>query len=274
MAAIIASAGLSGCAESERVIEIRFDALLDGQVLACTEPSERSRRVEDLRFYVSDPYLIDPNGGRAVIRLDQTQAHQFEDIALIGVVWPGRNCDDQPSTQTLSGDAPSGDYNALGFTIGLPFELNHANPLTAPPPLNIGSMFWTWQLGYKFLRLDLGPGADDKDAWSFHLGSTGCRSPSSVRPPPEPCGRPNRLHVVLRNFDPKSDRVVIDLDALADIFQASDASSCVGDYHRQPHCRRAMAKLALDADDGRCEDDCGDQTLFRIEQRDLRTAEP
>ncbi len=53
---------------------------------------------------------------------------------------------------------------------------NHANPAAALAPLNVGSMFWTWQLGYKFLRLDVRRQDSDTSAWSLHLGSEGCQS--------------------------------------------------------------------------------------------------
>ena len=36
----------------------------------------------------------------------------------------------------------------------MPWQLNHQNPLTASSPLNISEMFWSWQLGHKFLRFD------------------------------------------------------------------------------------------------------------------------
>ena len=98
-------------------------------------------------------------------------------------------------------------YQALEFDLGVPFERNHANPLTAPPPLNAASMFWTWQTGYKFLRLDLGTD------WSFHLGSTGCVSESAVRPP-EACRQPNRATIRLPAAAAFDGVVAVDLDGL------------------------------------------------------------
>lgn len=44
----------------------------------------------------------------------------------------------------------------LRISIGLPPEINHANPLEAEPPLNIPSMHWNWNpdLGYIFARIE------------------------------------------------------------------------------------------------------------------------
>src|SRR5690606_39726454 len=72
-------------------------------------------------------------------------------------------------------------------TCALPiFALNHLDASTAPSPLNFTAMFWSWQSGYKFLRVDT---ADD--TFRVHLGSTGCSSPGPSRPPTS-CSAPNR----------------------------------------------------------------------------------
>ncbi len=44
-------------------------------------------------------------------------------------------------------------------------------------------MFWSWQLGYKFLRVDT---ADDE--FRIHLGSTGCQSDGAQPAADELCG--------------------------------------------------------------------------------------
>ena len=54
---------------------------------------------------------------------------------------------------TVEGGA--GAYSGIRLTVGVPFELNHANPLAAAAPLDRGEMFWSWQSGHKFLRADL-----------------------------------------------------------------------------------------------------------------------
>lgn len=112
--------------------------------------------------------------------------------------------------------------NTIKFTIGVPFELNHLNPLTQPHPLNQSDMFWTWQTGYKFLRMEM---ASQNDEWIFHLGSTGCDSPSPVRPPRTACKNPNRASVELSGFSEKS-IIAVEIDKLLEGMDLVKHSEC------------------------------------------------
>ena len=180
------------------------------------------------------------------------------------VGWAG-SCEQAPGADAASmanpavtGRVASAIYQAVEFELGVPFEHNHANPLTAPPPLNVSSMFWTWQTGYKFLRLDLG------NDWSFHLGSTGCVSASAVRPP-QACNRPNLATVRLPAAAAFQGVVVVDLDSLIAGLDVAAAENCVEAYGKREECRRLLAGLGIDAETGRCVSECGHQTLFRYE---------
>jgi uncharacterized repeat protein (TIGR04052 family) len=84
----------------------------------------------------------------------------------------------------------------LSFNVGVPFAVNHQNPLTQASPLNDSSMFWAWRNGYKFIRWDMQN--DMGDSWSFHLGSVGCKSAAMVRAPQKPCAQPNLIPVEMR----------------------------------------------------------------------------
>lgn len=78
---------------------------------------------------------------------------------------------------------------SLSFNVGVPFAVNHQNPLIQASPLNDSSMFWAWRNGYKFIRWDMQNAAGDP--WSFHLGSVGCVSAAMVRGPQAPCAQAN-----------------------------------------------------------------------------------
>src|SRR4029079_10322095 len=92
--------------------------------------------------------------------------------------------------------------------LGVPFDLNHGNAATAPSPLNFSAMFWSWQLGYKFLRLDT-PGGE----FNFHLGSMGCVS-NGPSQPASSCSMLNVPTISLNGFDPAHSVIVADLKAL------------------------------------------------------------
>ena len=170
--------GLTACGETASVpVRLAFEV--------------RSAHLDDcasgrgvLRFYVSELAMIDEEGGRVPVRLDADSRWQSLGTALVAL---GGECPGSaatPSNGTVIGSVEPGQYEAVEFQLGVPFAGNHGNPLRAEPPLDVPSMFWTWQSGHKFLRLDLG------DRWSFHLGSTGCMSASAVRAPSGQCRAP------------------------------------------------------------------------------------
>jgi len=128
----------------------------------------------------------------------------------------------------------------LYFTLGVPAELNHQNPLLAKTPLQQTDMHWSWQHGYKFLRLDLTGHAN----WSLHLGSTGCSSPSVMRAPPQPCLQPNQLQVQLQYSG--QPQLVLDLAPLLQDFVANGDNSCMSDRQTQS-CRQLLPRLGVEA---------------------------
>jgi uncharacterized repeat protein (TIGR04052 family) len=153
--------------------------------------------------------------------------YQHSNVALIG-----ENCADvkaQANWQIKLAQKPLiKDITRLRFTLGVPFALNHLNPLTQPSPLNDSSMFWVWQTGHKFLRLELAT-ATANDNWLFHLGSTGCSAPSVMRAPKQPCAQPNQVVVELpfpKQSDPQINNIHFDLNKLLQGVNVTMNSSC------------------------------------------------
>ncbi|MCG8435014.1 MAG: metallo-mystery pair system four-Cys motif protein [Gammaproteobacteria bacterium] len=252
---------LLGCdGFSSQAVAIRFAA--PAVICGMGDNSvQQSKRVTDLRFYVSDVALVAEDGKKTAVRLEQESPWQYRDTALISL-----NCDQQGNTAenaVIAGSVPAGNYTGAYFSIGVPFDLNHANPLTAPEPLNISSLFWTWQLGYKFLRLDIDDGASSANSWSLHLGSSGCRSPAPVRPPVEACARPNILQVDIAEYDLEQDTILVDIDALLNDVDIFAANHCMGSFHKDGICEEILSRLGLNAANGGCVDDCRGQILFR-----------
>lgn len=203
-----------------------------------------------LRFYVSDLAAIDHQGRVAPVRLD-ANAWQNDGTALVALGGTTEN-------RVVSGRVQNGRFETIEFLLGVPFERNHGNPLAAAPPLNLPSMFWTWQSGYKFVRLDIG------NDWSFHLGSTGCVSASAVRPPGEPCRQPNAARIRLANDAPLVGTITVDLDALLAHIDTAAAENCMAAYDDHEACRGLLANLGLDPATGLCADGCGAQAVFRF----------
>ena len=164
----------------------------------------------DFRFYVSDISLVSPSGQRTPLLLEQDGVWQHQGVALLDFENGSGPCGNgnQATNTAVRGTAAAGVYTGVEFTLGVPFALNHGDASTAPSPLNFTAMFWSWQSGYKFLRVDT---ADDK--FRAHIGSTGCQSAGPSRPPSS-CDAPNRATVTLTGFDPERSVIVADLKAL------------------------------------------------------------
>ena len=195
------------CSAPQIPVEIEFVATWAGQPLRC---GETAISLTDLRFFVSDIVLIDTKGGEHPLLLTTDDRWQQDDVALIDL----ENGDDTCLNGTLdihavlSGTAATDDFESIRFVVGVPFELNHANPLLAVSPLNDAAMHWHWRSGYKFLRAGV---ATESDGFWLHLGSTACKG--TVQNITE-CRYPNRVIVELSEFSPDSDRISLDLSML------------------------------------------------------------
>lgn len=201
----------------------------------------------DLQFYVHDIELLDEKGVPQPVKLDALAPWQSADVALVDLAGEAASPRNDSISGTVKGRA--GTYTGIRFTVGVPFALNHANPLTAVAPLDRGDLFWTWQSGYKFLRAD-----------AFHLGSTGCSSASALRPPAEPCAQPNRMRIELRG-DPVKGVIRFQVAALA-----ATTSACTGNYAHDTACKEAYATTGLNPEAGTCPDThCAQQRLWTLE---------
>jgi len=211
-----------------------------------------------LRLYLSSVQLLDQAGRPQAVKLHSDIPWQQPDIALIDLE-NGRGACSGGTTDTfayLVGSVPPGDYAGLRFTIGVPFDLNHANPLTAGAPLDDPAMHWHWRSGYKFVRAGV---AIAKDGFWIHVGSAGCEG--TVRNI-SGCRFPNRVVVELDGFEPNSDAVAIDLRALFDGIDFDDGVP--GDCSSGPSeaaCMAPFAALGIDFPTG---DLTGQQRVFSI----------
>ncbi|WP_372625760.1 MbnP family copper-binding protein [Arsukibacterium sp.] len=183
-------------------------------------------QLQYLRFYLSDFKLNQQP------KLLTTTSWQQPGLALLGTDCHGNDNWQLTFAEPL---APG----QLSFTLGLPFVVNHQNPLKASSPLNFSEMFWSWQLGYKFLRLDM---QSSHFGWAFHLGSTGCQSASVLRPPALPCRAANTFAVTL-DYQPNQ-KLQFNLAALLSEIVLSPQSSCMSDS-LQTDCQQLFDNLTM-----------------------------
>ncbi len=273
-------AAMSGCSNSDdaaaptaTAITIPFEAEANGQPINCDAQltglglQDSTATLKDFRFYVHDLSVVTSLGNTRALTL-AANAWQDADLGLALV-------DFQDRADTCGGDAkdthtsvtgtvpllPGETVSSLRFRIGVPADANHQNVATAATPLNLSALFWSWQSGYKFMRLDVAPEggitrpSDETftgTTWNLHLGSTGCTGDAQAGEDVT-CTRPDRPQVVLDDFDPATNHVFLDYAALvAQADLTSDEGGPAGCMSglTDPECGVIFTALGLDLTTG------------------------
>ncbi len=208
-ALLIVAALLAGpaCTQKQLPIEIDFTATWNGTPISC---QSESMRLSDLRFYVSDLTIIDTEGVRNPLTVFDAAPWQQDGVAMLDLEDGEGGCENGTALMqsSIKGESAAASAAGLEMTIGVPFELNHANPLTARAPLDDSAMHWHWRSGYKFLRAGV---ENNSDGFWLHLGSTGCEGTVQNI---SGCKSPNRVRVVIENLPTGKTTVEIDLSTL------------------------------------------------------------
>ena len=265
--------GLPTAHAQQQPVDIKFTAQVNGQPFSCGQSykdigsTKSTITPSDFRFFVSEVELLDAQGRATALTLTQDKIWQVENVALLdfeNATGPCRN-GTVPTNTSVRGTVPSGKYTGVRFTLGVPFKLNHVDPTTAPAPLSSTAMFWTWQGGYKFLKVDMasagttavhghgaahgaGHGGGAASGFSVHLGSTMCASPSKTAAPTA-CANPNRLTVSLPQFDLSKQTIVADIGAVlaganVDVNTPGTSPGCMS-FLKDADCPPIMAALGL-----------------------------
>lgn len=240
---------------------LTFAARVGAQAFACDKTYDLgspSITVEpkDFRLYVSEIRLVRADGSEAPLALVADGKWQLDDVALLDFEDGKGTCatDGNPDTNVVvRGNAPAASYTGVRFVVGVPFARNHANQATAPSPLNIGQMFWSWRAGYKFLKIDGQPQGDAGPRFNVHLGSVACNGGDPADGGAVTgCDKPNRAPVSLvssATVDFTQKRIVIDWAAL---LSASDLSTNGGgpggcmSFPGDPECTAVFDQLGVD----------------------------
>jgi uncharacterized repeat protein (TIGR04052 family) len=204
-------------------VTINFAAAVGSQAFACGQSyanlgsTQVTAAATDFMMYVSEVRLLRADGTEVPVTLTQIPQWQLDNVALIDFATGGTgtacpNATPEVNTRVV-GTVPAGTYTGLRFQLGLPFEKNHIDQTTATGPLSLSRMFWSWNAGYKAVRLDLiTPGF--ANGWFIHLGSTGCTPTGSASTVPTSCAQPNRITLTFAGFDASRDVVVADVAQL------------------------------------------------------------
>jgi uncharacterized repeat protein (TIGR04052 family) len=196
--------------------KVGMDDFVCGDVYDNLGANDTPLKLTDFRFYVQDLEVRNADAEWVPVELTQNQ-FQIDDVALLDFEDGCGGFGNADLNDVVAGTVPEGEYTGVRFKMGVPVDLNHADASTAPGPLGLTSMFWSWRGGYKFLRIDSGNIKDNPAIWRMHLGSTGCgMTDDPTTPPEEPCTNENRVEVEFDAFDAANDVVVADIAALVD----------------------------------------------------------
>ncbi len=278
----------SSTGEAVREITLQFAGRINGVDASCDTDfsgvgsEESDAQVRDFRFYVSNIRLLDGDGNEVPLELEQDGVWQYENLALLDFEDATGLCADTGNADlntTVVGTVPEGDYDGVRFDVGVPDELNHTDPNTSEPPLNVLAMNWSWLAGRKFVRFDLlvDNFPDDNFGWNTHLGSQGCTNGDPdipTDPPTEACTRPQRPAIAFDTFDPDTNTLVVDAGTLlGDVDVSSNlqgAPGCMSFFPPDPEmqdadCADVFPNYGMDWTTGDCVDGCSGQTFVTVE---------
>jgi len=252
-AATVACSDNSGPPEPVPVT-VRFDARAGAATFRCGTSypgigtTASTITPADFKLYLHNIRLVRADGTEEPVTLTQDQTWQLDDIAMLDFEDATGSCTNGTAAMRMQVDGTvlEGDYTGIKFILGLPFSRNHADVATAPAPLNQSRMFWNWNAGYKFLRLDVNS-TGRASGWFVHIGSTGCNGTGPTAAPTS-CAQPNRAEIALSGFDAARNTIVLDV---AQYLSASNVdvdgggpSGCMSGT-TDPECEQILPRLGL-----------------------------
>jgi uncharacterized repeat protein (TIGR04052 family) len=163
-------------------LELPFEVFFDDQPFGCDVELDNlgvgktSVVPLDFRMFVHDVELVREDGAREPFLLEDDGVWQRDGLALLDFEDGTGSCStgSPDVNRSLRGRASArNDYVQVSFTVGLPESKNHLDAATAPAPLNAPGMWWSWQGGYKYMKVDVASEANP-GGYFFHLGGTNC----------------------------------------------------------------------------------------------------
>lgn len=247
-------------------VSIKFAARVGSQTLSCGETYSSIGNgvadtflVNDFRMFISNVALVHEDATETALSLTQDGVWQSDSVALLDFENGCANGTSETNNQILGSVELDNlnDVKGICFTVGVPFELNHLDTATSASPLNTSGMFWAWQGGHKFIRIDgVGDPSNLAVGFNLHLGSTGCVSDGSTSAPTNECQYANTPRICLAEFDADTQTVGVQLDAMLQgtdisVNTASTPPGCMsGNF--DPECISIIPRIGLDFthDDG------------------------
>lgn len=252
-------------------VEIHFAAKVGAAQFVCGREypglglSRAAASASEFMLYVSEVRLLRADGSEVPVALTPDGTWQRDSTALLdfaagGVGTDCTNASADTNTVLRGTVGAAGPFTGVRFVLGVPFAQNHQDQTTAQPPFASSQMFWSWNGGYKFVRLDL-MSAASKGAWFVHLGSVGCTPGGGPAVVPTQCREPNSPTITLTGFDPLTVPVIADAALLVAQSDLLRTRGCMSN-RASPGCPPVLRRFGVMPDaSGAME-----QHFFRIEK--------
>jgi uncharacterized repeat protein (TIGR04052 family) len=207
-----------GCTNA--VVTLPFSASLGNKPLSCAETYDGVDRdavgvvVNDARFFVH-AVQVKRDGDFVDVPLADN-AFQNDGVALLDFETGDANCAATGSPQThtvITTIDDVSDVTAVRFSLGVPPEKNHLDATTLTAPLNIPDMFWAWQFGFKYLKVDVTTADASATPAYFHLGANGCEPVAGGAPSDVTCAHTHQP-VLSFDIDPQTQTIGFDVGRL------------------------------------------------------------
>ncbi len=214
----------AGPVHGSQAVTIHFAARIGDVAVRCGESlgalgvEGGEVKLRDLRFFVHDVRLVTPAGAEVPIELEQDGVWQVQNVALLDFEDATGPCErgTRATHEEITGHVPSGEYTGIRFRVGVPFELNHGDPTSAPAPLDLTAMYWGWGEGFMFFQAvtSTTPQTGEKaNAYALAIASMGCEG-DPRHGEVVACDLPNRPEIELTSFDRATQAIVLDLPTL------------------------------------------------------------
>ena len=157
-----------------------------GATLTALGTTGDSAKINDFAFYIHNIKFKTNTGTTITTTLDD---NNFQDpiygVALLDFQDKTDSCKGATKTTNkvvmLKATVDITTITGIEFTVGIPEAANHHNASISRAPYNRSGLFWSWQSGHKFMRLDVDPSKlvtkpdlTTGTTFFFHLGSTAC----------------------------------------------------------------------------------------------------
>ena len=251
-------------------VELRFAARVGRESFACGREyaalgtTGAPAAATEFMLYVSEVRLLRADGTEVPVSLTDDGMFQRANTALLDFAAGGVGTDCTNATRdtntVVRGTIPAtGEFTGIRFVLGVPFAQNHQDQASAPAPFNSSRMFWSWNGGYKFVRLDLRAGAK-MGPWFVHLGSVACTPGGAPSTVPTQCAQPNSPTITLTGFDPLRTPVIADVATLLSLSDLSRTAGCMSN-RASPGCPGVLKSFGVMPDGGALPP----QRFFRVE---------